>query len=243
MHKTFLSIFFVACSLFNFEAVHAKRFKPVKQQFYSRVDSKVVHFGFTVGLNYLDYGIQNSDYNNKQSYRAEQVKFNPGLTLSLISEWNINEDFGLRFCPGIIWGKRRITYVNVKENFTNEVVLNSLYADFPLYIKYKSKRIVNYRPYLIGGISFKYDLLPHDELDPSRNELLKTEAHDLAIEIGAGIDFYFSYFKVSTELKLSVGLRDIAVHILDEDYPETHEYTDAISHMKSKIVTLSFHFE
>jgi len=220
-----------------------RKFKPAKQQFYSRVDSKILHFGFTVGINYFDYAIHNSDYNANQSYRAEQIKFSPGIVLSLISEWNINEDFGLRFCPGLLIGKRSITYVNVKEDFTNEVELRSYYTDFPLYVKYKSKRIANYRPYLIGGISFKLDLSPHNELNPLKNEVIKTEKQDICLEIGAGIDFYFKFFKLSSELKLSLGLKDIAVHIIDENYPDYQEYTDAISQMNSKIVSLSFHFE
>jgi hypothetical protein len=62
----------------------------------------------------------------------------------------------------------------------------------------------------------------------------------LYYEFGAGMDFYLTYFKLSVELKLSTGLRDV---IVNEVVPQHPEFKNAIEKMKSQIWVLSFHFE
>jgi hypothetical protein len=54
------------------------------------------------------------------------------------------------------------------------------------------------------------------------------------------MDFYLTYFKLSVELKLSTGMRDV---IVNEIVPQHPEFKNAIEKMKSQIWVLSFHFE
>jgi hypothetical protein len=58
--------------------------------------------------------------------------------------------------------------------------------------------------------------------------------------MGAGMDFYLTYFKLSIELKMSNGLRNILVR---EAAPGHPEYYNAIEKIKSQIWILAFHFE
>ena len=60
---------------------------------------------------------------------------------------------------------------------------------------------------------------------------------DFYFEIGAGLDFYLTYFKLSTELKMSYGLKDVLIHEPDV------EYNSVIEELKSKMFLLSLHFE
>lgn len=230
---------------FCITSAYAKKYKykKIKHPYFSRVDSKIYHFGFKLGFNVLDFDVFNSDYNNSDSYRAEQISFKTGLTLAVISEWNISDHFSLRFSPGFTFGKRVLTYVNVDDGFLNKARLETFYVDFPLLLKYKSIRIHNFRPYIITGFNVKYDLVPHSELDLLKTEFIKIDRSDYAFEIGAGIDFYMRYFKLSTELKISIGLKDILINLVDEKHPDYAPYTQAIGAMNSKVITLSLNFE
>ena len=52
------------------------------------------------------------------------------------------------------------------------------------------------------------------------------------MKLGAGLDFYLAYFKLSVELKMSNGMSDVLVKEYDPRHPE---YVNAIEKMKSQI--------
>ena len=101
-------------------------------------------------------------------------------------------------------------------------------------------RLNNVRPYLIGGINYRYDLAGKKEYDEEKPVYLRIRRSDMYVEFGTGLDFYLTYFKLSVELKLSDGLRDILVHDPATRYPQ---FSNAIEKMRSQIWVLSFHFE
>jgi hypothetical protein len=57
---------------------------------------------------------------------------------------------------------------------------------------------------------------------------------DYYAEIGVGFDFYLKFFKLSTELKLSYGLRQVL---------DTHLASAGLNNLSSNVVLLNFHFE
>jgi hypothetical protein len=58
--------------------------------------------------------------------------------------------------------------------------------------------------------------------------------------MGAGLDFYLTFFKLSVELKMSNGFRNI---IVDDVAAGHQELKNAIDKMKSQIWIIAFHFE
>lgn len=207
-----------------------------------RVDQKRLHFGFTLGLNTMDYAIRNSA---KDNVRAEQVMFSQGFTVGIISDLKLHDNVSLRFQPGLEFGERTISYTDnpVSGLKRDDITLESVVINLPLLLKYRAKRISNYRPYLVGGASYKIDVQAPDHLDPDKNVMLSLKPNFFSLELGAGIDFYMPYFKFATELKFSLGLQDILNHKLDADNPALDYYTYSIRKMSSKVITLSFHFE
>jgi len=207
-----------------------------------RVDQKRIHFGFTLGLNTMDYGIQNSA---KDNHRAEQVTFSPSFSVGIVSDLKLQENYSLRFQPGLEFGERTISYANDTDLSTpvSQTTIESVVINLPLLLKYRAKRIDNYRPYLVGGLCYKMDVQAPSHLDTEDNVMVSLKPNFFSIELGAGIDFYLPYFKFATELKFSLGLRDILNHKLDPENPDAHFYTHSINRMNSKVITLSFHFE
>jgi hypothetical protein len=121
--------------------------------------------------------------------------------------------------------------------------LESSFLEFPLLLKFKGARMNNVRPYIIGGLNYRYDLAGKKayENEPGKPPVyLRLKRSDLYYEVGPGLDFYLPYFKLSVELKVSTGTRDMLVH----DYSSTDpRFAKAIESMRSQIWIIAFHFE
>ena len=204
-------------------------------------DKKPVHFGFTVGLNTMDFNVDLSgDSYAKDTLYADVSRLSPGFNVGIVSNFRLNEYFDLRILPGITFGQRTISYHKNNKIFSDDNKIESSFLEFPMIIKYKSRRINNFRPYLIGGANYRIDLAARKEYDDKDNVYLRLKRSDIYYEVGFGIDFYNKYFKLSTELKLAVGMRDVLVH--DPATSKPH-FVTAIDKLQSNLWLISFHFE
>jgi len=226
-------------------------------------DKKPVHFGFTVGLNTMDFNVSLSNislsevgyWNYKQDdagnryysmkrdtsvYYADVSRLSPGFNVGIVSNFKLNEYFDLRVLPGITFGQRKIAYHKNNKIFNDDNKIESSFLEFPMLAKYKSRRINNFRPYLIGGVNYRIDLAARKEYDDMDKVYLRLRRSDIYYEVGFGIDFYNRYFKFSTELKLAVGMLDVLIH--DPAASNPH-YVTAIDKLQSNLWLLSFHFE
>jgi hypothetical protein len=210
-------------------------------------DLKRLHFGFTVGLNTMDLGIKRN-YAAENFIYADLTNVLPGFQVSIVTDLRLNENWNLRFLPGISFGSRELSYYDPLSggtplkfsNAANPVPLGPSFLDFPLHLKYRSERVNNYRPYLVGGLNFRYDMSSKRGYDEDSRERVKFKPADLYFEFGFGVDTYLRYFKFAPEIKLAVGLRNI---ITDDTYPGYEQFVTSIDRVTSYIVMLNFHFE
>ena len=218
--------------------VFSQKQKPKNDPAY---DKKPLHFGFTIGLNTMDFTVYHSGEYLKDSLYADVSQLRPGFNINIVSNLKLTKYFDLRFLPGISFGQRNLLYNKDKILVDDGIQkLESSFLEFPLLVKYKSKRINNFRPFLIGGGNYRIDLAARKDYDETENRYVRLKRSDLYYEIGFGIDFYLKYFKFTTELKLAVGLRDVLVH---DPAPGHPEFVRAIDILKSNLLILSFHFE
>ena len=214
-------------------------------------DLKRIHFGFTVGVNMMDVGFT-------RNYEAEFFKYadvsylQPGFQVSIVSDLRLNKNWNLRFLPGISFGSREIWFYEYNDgvvgdpveipHVANPVALGPAFLDFPLLLKYRSKRVNNYRPYVVGGLNFRYDMSAKKPgvYDGDSEEYLKFKRGDLYLEFGFGVDNYLKYFKFAPELKVAIGLMNMS----DPNGRTSHpEYANSIEYARSYIIMLNFHFE
>ena len=236
--RRYLFILFLLCPAILFAQKKKVRHDPI-------YDKKPVHFGFTVGLNTMDFNVTLSDKFHESGFEydslyADVSRLSPGFNVGIVSNFKLNDYFDLRILPGITFGQRRISYHKNNKIFNDKNKIESSYLEFPMIIKYKSRRINNFRPYLVGGANYRIDLAARKEYDDKDDVYLRLKKSDLFFEVGFGIDFYNKYFKFSTELKLAVGIRDILVH--DPATSNPH-FVTAIDRLQSTLWLLSFHFE
>ena len=203
----------------------------------STYDKKTLHFGFTLGLNSMDFTLYPDKSVNRDS--LQNTILHPGFNINIVTSLKMSKYFNLRFLPGISFGQRDIYYKNgLLKDKTQKI--ESSFLEFPLVVKYRSVRVNNFRPYLIGGINYRMDLAAKKEYNADKNVWVRLKPSDLYLETGFGIDFFLKYFKFSPELKLSLGIRDILVH---EPAAGHASYVSSLDKLKSKIWILSFHFE
>ena len=254
MKKVLISIIFliVACSVFA---------QKQKINYLTTFDDKLFHFGFTIGMNTLDFNVvnynpigENEDFrpyvdgtgniivNYDDLIRSDVATLVPGFTVGIITSMRLSKDFNLRFLPGLSFGERQLTF-NVPVIDINEYgeslsfyTIRSTFLDFPLLIKYKARRINNDRPYVIFGGAYR-----HDISRTAQEDLIKLKNGGFYAEVGGGWDHYFAFFRFSVEAKFSFGLNN---QLGDLPAPTQRlYYAQSIKDLRSKIFTLSFHFE
>ena len=231
-----------------------------KVNYLTTFDDKLIHFGFTLGLNALDFAVVN--YNpigdNPQfapkdwPLDKEQITYNshvksdvatliPGFTVGIVTSLRLSKDLDLRFLPGLSFGERKLTYnIDVwdiyNEKPSNSYSIKSTFLDFPLLIKYKARRINNDRPYVVFGTAYRQDISR-----TAQEDLVGLKSGGFYAEIGAGWDHYFTFFRFSVEAKVSLGLNN---QLGDPPSPTQRQYySESIKSLHSNIFTLSFHFE
>ncbi len=216
----------------------AQKQKPKNDSTY---DDRPLHFGFSLGLNTMDFNTTVSDVAfATDSLLPEVAALNPGVNIQVVINYRPANFFDIRFLPGVSLGQRRLNYYKNGVLVDSNQKLESSFLEFPLLLKFKGMRLNNTRPYLIGGLNFRYDLAGKKEYDDQTDIHLRLRRADLYYEAGAGIDFYLPEFKLSVEVKMSNGLRDVLVHEPQTGYSQ---YSNAIGSLRSQMWILAFHFE
>ena len=230
---------FILIILFGAINTYAQKHKKVQNL--ARYDHKKLHFGFTLGVNELNFNLQkNSNVINNDSLLTLYAKKQKGFNLGIVSNLRIGKYTDLRFIPTLVFGERHLEYSFIDTNISviSEEIkkIESTLIDFPVYIKYKSERYNNFRTYVLGGIKYSMDIASQDEIDDEGEEIVKLKKHDLMGEIGFGIDFYLEYFKFSPQIKLSYGF----INLMKKD---ESIYSNALNSLSTNGWILSFTFE
>lgn len=233
---------FLVC--FSFSGFGQKK----KIQYNPGYDNRPFHLGFTLGFNKLDYRITPSKYllfaGNTDSVYHIDSRSTPGIHLGIVSDLRMGNHFNLRFLPGLIFSQRNLVYKMRDFSSTEEEIsfytynmkLPSIHIDAPISVKIRATRINNYRMYLLAGMALKYDLETKRVQKENSDYTIRQEPLDYYYEFGFGVDWYLVYFKLSTEIKFSFGLKDILIQ-------ESIEYSRALEKLKSRMVIFSLHFE
>ena len=215
--KKYCSIILLLIICFN----NFSQNKGSKVENLQNFDKKKLHFGYYIGLNQYNFKI---DYKENPNYTT-QVEEELGLNIGLIGDFRINEFLNLRFEPGLHTNKGALKF-NERSNFTqNSDTLRSIkstYIHIPILLKFSSKRIDNYRPYLIGGISTSFNLSSNENSpEDNKNNVFRLKSNNLYYELGFGIDFYLQYFKFSPSIRGLFSLKNEIVPDNDIESPWT----------------------
>jgi len=206
-----------------------------------RFDKRLVHFGFTIGFNHMDFTLKRPEAQNPDdSVLSILNEGQYGFQIAIVSDLRIGNNMNLRFVPGLSFGDRKV-YYDIYHPATGQTsyitkTAESTFLDFPLLFKYKTNRITNFRAYILFGGKYSLDLASQSKKKQEDEANLKLLPHDYSLDLGTGVEWYLEYFKFGVELRTSFGIPDMLKR-------ENTIYTNNIESLRSKMVWLCFTFE
>ena len=232
-----------------------------------KYENEPYHFGFLLAFNEMMYTVKTvDDYQNIEldpeswpdgPFNPTQIDglyvYNvethqrPGFTVGIIGSKRLGRYFDLRLIPSLSFCDRQLKYIVIKDingnltptNDPLEPSIFTTFVEFPLNIKYRSKRYNNIGAYIMGGINPKLDLSSNKQ---SYNQVtgnftnFVTKRFDLAGELGVGFDIYNQWFKMGIEVKMSYGLLDVVKN-------DAGIYTAPIEQLRNKLFQVSLLIE
>lgn len=204
-------------------------------------DKQFLTWGYFLGFNSYDF-----KFNYEEDLKDIVVETNIGFNVGLIGDMRINEYLNLRFEPGLYISQRNLQYdesyfdsVTVNQSFLSREV-KSTYIHFPLLLKVSTKRINNFKPFLVGGFSTALNLSSNqDNPDDNGAGQFRTKKGMLFYEVGFGIDFYLEWFKFTPSIRGVFAINDELVRDKDPESP----WTSNIDKMQTRGVFVNFTFQ
>src|SRR5690606_32958668 len=204
-------------------------------------DKQPVHWGYFLGFNQYDFLF---DYNSNNLGNTTDILVDKslGFNVGLIGNLRINDYIDIRFEPGLYYTERVLFFPDpnlVEErDYLREV--KSTYVHFPLLLKLSTKRLGNFKPYIVGGVSTSLNLSGNEKSpDDNMNGTFRMKKNTYYYELGIGIDFYLYYFKFSPSIRGVFALSDE----LQPDEDPNSPWTGNINNMYSRGVFINFTFE
>ncbi|MBK8955568.1 MAG: PorT family protein [Saprospiraceae bacterium] len=211
---------------------HAKSYN------YNTFKNKSHYFGLTIGYNSSGYKIEHSRrFIQNPDFRWNEGISNPGLTLSMITNFKLGQNFDFRILPSIALSYRTLAYQALNSAVEQKERNESVFGELPLLVRFTSAPYKDKRVFVIGGVKYSYDFSSNSKSDKNQFNIVRISPHDFHLEIGAGMQFYLPYFIFSPEIKFSHGLNNILIY--DSTLPES----TIIEKLFSKSFTISLHFE
>ena len=142
-----------------------------------------------------------------------------------------------------IWIHIKSIKFNERSNFTKESdtlrSVKSTYVHLPVLLKFSSKRIDNFRPYLLGGISSSFNLSSNQNSpEDNKNDIFRLKTFNFYYELGFGIDFYFQYFKFSPSIRGLFSLKNELTPDNDVNSP----WTGNLDRLRTRGIFINFTF-
>lgn len=173
-------------------------------------ESRVISYGFLIGLHTTTYQLKYSDEFVTQAMdtlHSVEPEWKPGFSLGFIVNYRAHEFLDIRVMPTVAFYEHSLTYKFTNGQSVNQLVETTM-VEFPVLVKYKSMRRGNIRMYMVGGVRPGIEASGKKEIENVTNSL-EVAAFNMSLEAGIGFDLYFPLFKLSPEIRFSRGIYNI----------------------------------
>jgi hypothetical protein len=206
-------------------------------------DTRIIHFGFILGYNQASANLSlKNPMPHADRILSGTVSRQSGFTIGVVSDLILLKYLRLRFTPIISFCDRKLNFnvIDINNGKIKSLVngIETIWLEAPLEFKIQAKRWNNFRPYIIAGGKYAYDLASLKRKKTDTEEILvKLDNQELFYTLGLGFDFYLQYFKFGIELKTSFAITDALIHSYN------NIYTDALEKFKSQAFYINLTFE
>lgn len=205
------------------------------------LDQKFLSWGYFLGFNQYDFKF---DYEENLDDILVDNTF--GFHLGLIGDMRINNYMNLRLEPGVFFTTRNLMYnesyfAGTEYNDSDLLrEVKSTYIHIPLLLKVSTKRINNFKPFIIGGFSTALNLSSNqDNPDDNSSGEFRMKKNTYFYEIGFGIDLYLLYFKFTPSIRGVFAINDEIVRDADPNSP----WTGNVAKMQTRGIFINFTFQ
>lgn len=201
-----------------------------------------MHFGFSLNTNSARFTVvPNNDLLTGDSLYVINTINQPGFGLGIVSDMKVFENFNLRFIPCLTFMTRQMDYTFRSPSrdsiYSVSKSVESTFLEFPVSLKFKSDRVNNYRMYVLGGLKYALDMSSNKEVTTTGDRIiLRLNNSDFLYEVGFGLDFYLTYFKLSPEIKYAFGMRNMLIK-------DNTIYSQSLQSLRTRAVYFSLTFE
>ncbi len=232
-------LFVVLAILFFAESAKAQLFNKERLSNIENFDKKKLSWGYFLGFNNYDYKFQYREENQSDETDV-QVTSEGGFNVGLIGDIRISNYINLRLEPGLAFTKRNLIFPGFEEEKDYLREVKSTYIHIPLLVKVSTKRLNNFKPFIVGGISTSFNLSSNEDHpeDNAQGEF-RSISNSLNYELGIGIDFYLFFFKFTPSIRGVFSLSDELVRDSNSNSP----WTGNIDRMSSRGLFVNFTFQ
>lgn len=219
----------------------AQLFTKEKVQNNQNMDKKTLSWGYYFGVNNLDFKF---DYNDNigDITTLKTTGFNVGL----VGDLRVSDFMNVRLEPGLVIATRELMYsedyfTGIPDTNNSDFIreVKSTYVYIPLLLRFSTKRINNFKPFVTFGLATSLNL-SSNEKNPDDNSSgeFRTKRNVLFYDIGFGIDFYLYWFKFTPSIRGVFALNDELIRDNDPNSP----WTGNINSMKTRGVFINLTF-
>lgn len=198
-------------------------------------DKQPLHWGYFLGFNQYDF-----KFEYRQNAPDVLVDKSIGFNVGLIGNLRINDYLDLRLEPGLYYTQRDLGFPGFSQESDAIREVKSTYIHLPLLLKVGTKRLGNFKPYLVGGVSTSLNLSSNeDSLDDNSSGQFRMKKNTYYYELGFGVDFYLYYFKFSPSIRGVFATSNELVPDVDLNSP----WTGNINGIYTRAIFINFTFE
>ena len=233
--KTF-SLLFLGIFLFT-QAQFRNRDRQDRRQ---EQDSYQYSYGFYLNLNQFDYKlVLDPKYGMEDKVNLVQTKPTYSFGAGLIGRMRLNDNFDLRIEPGLQFVERELTFKTQSNDQVRRV--KSTYVDIPIMLEIHADRWYNSRPYAAAGLNYMVNLQSNSSAtDDNQQGIFRSTTHNFAWSAEAGIQFYFSRFKLTPAFRGTFAFNN---EIVADNAGTPPYWTAAISTMQTRAFMFVLKFE
>jgi len=210
-------LFLISLCLSYSTIAQSKKYTQVFHEFY---DDKPLHFGFQFGLSSARYFVAKTT--NQVAISSPKTGFFVGGN----ANYSINQYFEVKSGLNVALYSRSLMWPSPIEFDT--LTRETVWAELPILIKFRSTRRKNHRGFLVAGAKFSW------ESNKRASTNLMGKQYDITIEYGFGFEKFNRFFKFSPEIRFSNG-------ILNLYNPTTGISFDPV--LRSNTISLILNFE
>ena len=232
-------LIFVFAVLLFAESADAQIFNKERLSNLENFDKRRLSWGYFLGYNTYDYKFiyknQYEDFNTDVQTSKEG-----GFNVGLVGDLRINQYINLRLEPGLSFTKRNLVFPNFTESSDYLREVKSTFIHIPLLLKVSTKRLNNFKPFIVGGISTSFNLSSNqNNPDDNAEGQFRSVDNTFYYELGLGIDLYLYFFKFTPSIR---GVFSLSDELTPDDDPNS-PWTSNIEKMSSRGLFINFTFQ